>query len=62
MFDTLSERLGTTLDGLRSKGRLSEADINVAMREIRLALLEADVNFGVVKEFVARVKERAMGA
>ncbi len=62
MFDTLSERLGATLDGLRSKGRLSEADINVAMREIRLALLEADVNFGVVKEFVARVKERAMGA
>src|SRR5436190_17155580 len=62
MFDSLSERLATTLDGLRGKGRLTEDDINAAMREIRLALLEADVNFGVVKQFVARVKERAMGA
>ncbi len=62
MFDSLSDRLGTTLDGLRGKGRLSEDDINKAMREIRLALLEADVNFGVVKDFVARVKERAMGS
>ena len=60
MFDSLSDRLGATLDGLRGKGRLSEDDINKAMREIRLALLEADVNFGVVKDFVARVKERAM--
>src|SRR3954469_19862553 len=62
MFDSLSDRLGATLDGLRGKGRLTEDDINKAMREIRLALLEADVNFGVVKDFVARVKERAMGA
>jgi signal recognition particle subunit SRP54 len=62
MFDSLSDRLGATLDGLRGKGRLSEDDINKAMREIRLALLEADVNFGVVKDFVARVKERAMGS
>ena len=62
MFDSLSDRLGATLDGLRGKGRLSEDDINKAMREIRLALLEADVNFGVVKDFVARVKERAIGA
>jgi signal recognition particle subunit SRP54 len=62
MFDSLSDRLGTTLDGLRGKGRLDEDDINKAMREIRLALLEADVNFAVVKDFVARVKERAMGA
>jgi signal recognition particle subunit SRP54 len=62
MFDSLSDRLGATLDGLKSKGRLSEDDINTAMREIRLALLEADVNFGVVKDFVARVRERAMGA
>jgi signal recognition particle subunit SRP54 len=62
MFDSLSERLGSTLDGLRGKGRLTEDDINVAMREIRLALLEADVNFGVVRQFVAAVKERAMGA
>ena len=62
MFDSLSERLGATLDGLRGKGRLSEDDINAAMREIRLALLEADVNFGVVRQFVAKVKERAMGS
>src|SRR3954463_11404593 len=62
MFDSLSDRLGATLDGLRGQGRLSEDDINRAMREIRLALLEADVNFGVVKEFVAAVKERALGA
>ena len=62
MFDSLSDRLGATLDGLKGKGRLSEDDINKAMREIRLALLEADVNFGVVKDFVARVRERAMGA
>jgi signal recognition particle subunit SRP54 len=62
MFDSLSDRLGTTLDGLKGKGRLSEDDINKAMREIRLALLEADVNFGVVKDFVARVRERAMGS
>jgi signal recognition particle subunit SRP54 len=56
MFDSLSDRLGATLDGLRGKGRLSEDDIDKAMREIRLALLEADVNFGVVKDFVARVR------
>ena len=62
MFDSLSDRLGATLDGLKGRGRLSEDDINTAMREIRLALLEADVNFGVVKDFVARVRERAMGA
>ena len=62
MFDSLSDRLGATLDGLRGQGRLGEEDINRAMREIRLALLEADVNFAVVKDFVARVKERALGA
>jgi signal recognition particle subunit SRP54 len=62
MFDSLSDRLGATLDGLKGKGRLSEDDINKAMREIRLALLEADVNFGVVKDFVARVRDRAMGS
>ncbi|MDX6533715.1 MAG: signal recognition particle subunit [Gaiellales bacterium] len=61
MFDSLSDRLGATLDGLKGRGRLSEDDINKAMREIRLALLEADVNFAVVRDFVARVKERAMG-
>ena len=62
MFDSLSDRLNGTLDGLRGKGKLSEDDINKAMREIRLALLEADVNFAVVRDFVAKVKERAMGA
>ena len=62
MFDSLSDRLGSTLDGLRGKGRLTEDDINKALREIRLALLEADVNFAVVKQFVDRVRERAMGS
>jgi signal recognition particle subunit SRP54 len=62
MFDTLSDRLGAALGDLRGRGRLSEDDISRAMREIRLALLEADVNFKVVKDFVARVRERALGA
>ncbi len=62
MFDTLSERLRKTLDSLTGRGRISEADVDVAMREIRLSLLEADVNFKVVKDFVARVRERAIGA
>jgi signal recognition particle subunit SRP54 len=62
MFDSLSEKLQGALDGLRGQGKLTEKDIDRAAREIRLALLEADVNFRVVKDFVARVKERAMGA
>jgi signal recognition particle subunit SRP54 len=62
MFDTLSDRLGAALGDLRGRGRLSDEDISRAMREIRLALLEADVNLKVVKEFVAKVKERALGA
>jgi signal recognition particle subunit SRP54 len=62
MFDALSERLQGALDGLRGRGRLSEKDVDAAMREIRLALLEADVNFKVVRDFVAHVKERALGA
>jgi len=61
VFDTLSERLRATLDGLTGRGRVSEADVDAAMREIRLALLEADVNFKVVKDFVARVREQAIG-
>ncbi len=61
MFDTLSERLRATLDSLTGRGRISEADVDAAMREIRLALLEADVNFKVVKDFVARVREQAIG-
>jgi signal recognition particle subunit SRP54 len=62
MFDTLSERLQSALSDVRSRGKLTEDDINKAMRQIRLALLEADVNFQVVKSFTASVKERALGA
>ena len=62
MFDALSDRLRRTLDALTGRGRVTEADLDAAMREIRLALLEADVNFRVVKEFTARVRERAVGA
>jgi signal recognition particle subunit SRP54 len=62
MFDALSERLRTTLGNLTGRGRVSAADVDAAMREVRLALLEADVNFKVVKDFVARVRERAAGA
>ncbi len=61
MFDTLSERLRQTLGSLTGKGRISEADVDAAMREVRLALLEADVNFKVVKDFIARVREKAIG-
>jgi signal recognition particle subunit SRP54 len=62
MFDTLSDKLQAALGDLRGRGRLDEEAISRAMREIRLALLEADVNFKVVKDFVARVRERALGA
>ena len=62
MFDSLSDRLTDTFDKLRGKGKLTEDDINVAMREIRMALLEADVNFRVVKDFVARCKQRCLTA
>ena len=61
MFDSLSEKLQGTLAGVRQRGALTEDDINKAMREIRLALLEADVNFKVVKQFTSAVKERALG-
>jgi signal recognition particle subunit SRP54 len=62
MFDSLAEKLQGTLSDVRQRGTLSEQDIDAAMREIRLALLEADVNFKVVKEFTATVKERCLGA
>lgn len=62
MFNSLSERLQDTFDKLRGKGKLTEADINVAMREIRMALLEADINFRVVKDFVASCKEKCLTA
>jgi signal recognition particle subunit SRP54 len=61
VFDTLSDKLQHALGDLRGRGRLDEESVSKAMREIRLALLEADVNLQVVKEFVARVKERAVG-
>lgn len=62
MFENLSDRLQSLMSNLRGKGKLSEKDIDNAMREIRLALLEADVNFKVVKNFVSKVKDRALGA
>ena len=61
MFDTLSERLQSALGDVRSRGALTEEDVSKAMRQVRLALLEADVNFQVVKRFTAQVKERATG-
>jgi signal recognition particle subunit SRP54 len=61
MFDALSDRLQAALDDVRSRGTLTEEDVTKAMRQVRLALLEADVNFKVVKEFTAAVKERALG-
>jgi signal recognition particle subunit SRP54 len=61
VFDTLSDKLQHTLGDLRGRGRLDEESVSKAMREIRLALLEADVNLQVVKDFVARVRERAVG-
>ncbi len=62
MFDNLSDKLQSIFTGLRSKGRLTEEDIDAAMREIRMALLEADVNFKVVKAFIKRTKERCLTA
>jgi signal recognition particle subunit SRP54 len=61
MFDALADRLQDTFDRLRGHGRLSEAQVDAALREVRLALLEADVNFRVVKDFVGRIRERAVG-
>ncbi|MEJ1300265.1 signal recognition particle receptor subunit alpha [Latilactobacillus sakei] len=60
-FEGLTERLQGALSKLRRKGKVTEADVNQAMREIRLALLEADVNFKVVKDFIKVVKEKAIG-
>ena len=61
MFENLTQRLEGVFNGLRRRGKLSESDVDAAMREVRLALLEADVNYGVVKDFVGRVRERAVG-
>jgi signal recognition particle subunit SRP54 len=62
VFESLSDKLQSVFDKLSSKGKLTESDVNVAMREVRLALLEADVNYKVVKDFVDKVKARAIGA
>lgn len=61
MFENLTERLDNVFKQLRRRGKLSEQDVDAAMREVRLALLEADVNYAVVKDFVARVRERSVG-
>ena len=61
MFDSLTEKLNAVFKKLSGKGKLSEADVDEALRQVRLALLEADVNFQVVKDFLARVRERAIG-
>ena len=62
MFENLSDKLQSVFSGLSNRGKLSEADVDAALREVRLALLEADVNFKVVKDFIKRVRERAVGA
>ena len=61
IFENLSEKLQGALNKLRGKGKLSEKDVDLAMREVKLALLESDVNFKVVKQFINNVKERAIG-
>ncbi|MCB1486127.1 MAG: signal recognition particle receptor subunit alpha, partial [Bauldia sp.] len=61
MFDTLSERLGSIFDKLTKRGALSESDVNEAMREVRRALIEADVALDVVRSFTDRVKAKAVG-
>ncbi len=61
MFDTLSERLSRTIKDLRGQGRLTEKNIESAMREVRMALLEADVALPVVRDFIEHVRQRAIG-
>ncbi|KAB2855727.1 MAG: signal recognition particle protein, partial [Bauldia sp.] len=62
MFESLSDRLGKIFDGLRGRGALSEGDVDAALREVRRALIEADVSLEVVRAFVAQVRDRAVGA
>ncbi len=62
MFDQLSDRLNAIFTRLTGRGRLSESDVNEVMREVRIALLEADVSLSAAKEFVASIKEKAVGA
>ena len=61
MFEALTEKLGATFGRLSNKGRLTEKDVDEALREVRLALLEADVNFRVARELTSRIRERALG-
>lgn len=61
-FEGLSEKLNNVFRKLKSRGKLTEADIKEAMREVRMALLEADVSYKVVKDFVAKVSEKAVGS
>ena len=61
-FENLSDKLQGVFKKLRSKGRLTEEDVKSAMREVKIALLEADVNFKIVKDFVKKVNERAVGS
>mgnify|MGYP002727669170 CR=1 FL=1 len=60
-FEGLADKLGNAFKKLKSKGKLTESDVKEAMREVRLALLEADVNYKVAKDFTARITERAVG-
>ena len=60
-FETLSDKLQEAFKSLKGKGKISEDDVNLALRQVRTALLEADVNFKVAKDFVARIKEKAVG-
>ena len=62
VFESLTSRLGSVFDHLRSRGRLGEADVDAALREVRLALLEADVNVGVTRSFLERVRARSVGS
>ena len=61
MFEALTDKLNSVFQGLTGRGRLTEKDVDAALRQIRLALLEADVNFKVARDFVAKVRERAVG-
>ena len=61
-FESLTEKLQNVFKNLRSKGRLTEDDVKAALKEVKIALLEADVNFKVVKQFIKTVEERAVGA
>ena len=60
-FENLSERLGKAFKNITGKGKLTEKNMNDMLREVRMSLLEADVNYGVVKDFISRIKEKAMG-